>query len=101
MYREVAWTVREEPIAVLHLFAVGGSFRGLGLGKEALRLLLDGERERGTRAVHLDVVRGNLPAEELYRRIGFRHVEDREIWYEDTGDLSVALYEYPLEIHKT
>ena len=94
MYREVPWTVREEPIAVLHLFAVGEAFRGLGLGKTALRLLIERERGRGSRAIHLDVVKGNLPAERLYERMGFRYLEEREVWYEDTGDLRVALYEF-------
>lgn len=96
IYREVPWAVREEPIAVLHLFAVGERFRGLGVGKAALRRLLEDERARGTRAIHLDVVAGNLPAERLYQRLGFRFVEERTVWYEDTGDLRVALYEYVL-----
>ena len=49
IYREVPWAVREEPIAVLHLFAVGERFRGLGVGKAALRRLLEDEQARGTR----------------------------------------------------
>ena len=75
-------------------FAVGEAFRGLGLGKTALRLLIERERERGSRAIHLDVVKGNLPAERLYERMGFRFLEEREVWYPDTGDLRVALYEF-------
>lgn len=96
-YVDVPWTVREEPIYVLHLFAVHGDFQGRGIGKAALRLLLAAAREQGARAIHLDVVKGNLPAERLYERLGFCRREERDVWYEDTGDLRVVLYEYALE----
>ena len=96
IYRDVSWQIREEPIQVLHLLAVHPDDRGSGLSRAMLSFLLERARGRGAKAVHLDVVTGNLPAEKLYRRAGFRFVEEREVWYPDTGEIRVALYEYPL-----
>lgn len=94
IYREAPWTVTEEPIHVLHLFAVHPAFRGLGLAKTMLRILLERAANEGVKAVHLDVVKGNVPAERLYQTVGFRFVEECAVWYEDTGDCTVRLYEY-------
>lgn len=97
LYRDVPWKVREEPIHVLHLFAVHPSYRGSGLGRAALLYMLGDAREKGAKAVHLDVVKGNLPAERLYRSVGFRFVEERGVWYPDTGACTVCLYEFCLK----
>ena len=49
--------------------------RGQGLGREALRIAEQACREHGVRALHLEVRRGNAPAQGLYHAAGF---EDRE-----------------------
>lgn len=97
MYREIPWTIRREPLWVLHLFAVHEAFRGQGIGRKALKLLADLAADAGVNAIHLDVVKGNLPAEKLYRETGYRRVDEQDVYYEDTGDLRVALYELPLD----
>ena len=95
IYRGAPWTVTDEPIRVLHLFAVRPAFRGRGLAREALRALFARFAREGARAVHLDVIKGNLAAERLYRSVGFQFVEERAVWYPDTGDNTVRLYEFP------
>jgi ribosomal protein S18 acetylase RimI-like enzyme len=47
--------------------------RGLGLGRALLLKSLDGFRELGIRKVSLEVTADNLPAVELYQKLGFRH----------------------------
>jgi ribosomal protein S18 acetylase RimI-like enzyme len=47
-------------------------FRGRGLGRRAIELAERACRERGIRALHLEVERANTTAQELYRRAGFR-----------------------------
>ena len=51
--------------------------RGRGLGGAALAAVEAAARELGVRALHLEVERGNLPAQELYRRRGFAENERR------------------------
>lgn len=48
--------------------------RGLGLGRALLLKSLSGFRQCGLLRVYLDVTADNLPAVELYRSAGFRHV---------------------------
>jgi len=49
--------------------------RGHGLGRAALRALLDEARALGVRAVHLEVEADNAPAQALYRSEGFAGAE--------------------------
>jgi len=51
--------------------------RGRGLGGAALAAVEATARELGVRALHLEVERGNNPAQELYRRRGFADNERR------------------------
>ena len=51
---------------------VRAEFRGRGLGRRAIELAEQACRERGVRALHLEVERANARAQELYRRSGFR-----------------------------
>ena len=68
-------------------------FRGRGVSGAMLDGLLAAAGDLGKRLVRLDVVKGNLPAEKLYLRHGFRFAEEREVFYEDTGAIRVRLYE--------
>jgi diamine N-acetyltransferase len=46
-------------------------FRRRGLGRRALEYLEEKARASGVNALHLEVDRGNDPAQELYRRTGY------------------------------
>lgn len=50
---------------------VKDEFRGRGVGVAALRFAEGVCRERGVRALHLEVERENMGAQSLYRRAGF------------------------------
>jgi ribosomal protein S18 acetylase RimI-like enzyme len=45
--------------------------RRRGFGRQAVAFLEEKAREIGVKAVHLEVDRGNDPAFELYRRVGY------------------------------
>ena len=51
---------------------VKDEFRGRGLGSAAIRFAEGLCRERGVRALHLEVERGNTGAQSVYRRAGFK-----------------------------
>ena len=48
------------------------------------------------RAIRLDVVGTYKPAERLYTRCGFRFVEAKDMFYEDTGWTEFKLFELNL-----
>lgn len=97
-YASVPWLAKAaaEDVAVIHLLAVHPSARGMhagaGLVREAIRLA----RASGKRAVHLDVVPGNLAASRIYLEAGFSFVCTHEIYYEDTGTMGFDMYELTL-----
>ena len=95
MYADAKWptAAESEEVAVVHLLALHPEARGLGLSHPFLSELLAIARERGKRLVRLDVVQGNYIAEALYLRHGFRFAEERTVRYEDTGEITVRLFE--------
>ena len=50
---------------------IDASHRRHGFGRQAVAYLEEKAREMGVNAVHLEVDRGNDPAFELYRRVGY------------------------------
>ena len=82
----------------------GGMFICQGCGtkysleeaKSMMREAIALAEQTGQKAIRLDVLRGNVPAENLYKGIGFQYVGTVPMFYEDTGWTDYLLYEYPL-----
>jgi len=53
-------------------FYLREEYRGRGWGRAAMAFAEEAARADGIRALHLEVVRGNTKALELYRRLSFR-----------------------------
>ncbi len=51
---------------------IDAAHRRRGFGRQAVAYLEEKAREMGVNAVHLEVDRGNDPAFELYRRVGYQ-----------------------------
>ena len=71
--------------------AVTSAQRGRGLARRMLDLHLRRLAGLGVRAVFLEVEDGNVPAQRLYARAGFRGVGRREAYYSDGGKSAAAL----------
>lgn len=69
----------------VHVNNIGVRFeaRRLGLGAALLGLALDLAARGGARAAVLEVRAGNLPAQALYRRLGFAVVGERRRYYRE------------------
>lgn len=50
---------------------VAESFRGRGIGSEALRFVEQAARDLGIHALHLEVAHSNTRAQEVYRKFGY------------------------------
>lgn len=94
-YKKGKWIrkLKDDEIAVLHLFAVHPDYRGKGYAQKILKEIIS-ECEQYVMAIHLDVVKGNLPAMKTYEKAGFIHVDEIEMFYVDTGKVTVELLEY-------
>ena len=100
-YDSVSWLTDAAPseYMVIHLLGVHNDFARRGLAKEMVRYALELATESGMKAVRLDVLTGNLPAERLYLGMGFEYIETVNLFYEDTGWMDFQLYEYDLTKH--
>ena len=70
---------------VIHMLGVHSDFAGKGLARKMVRFAVEEAKNRGMKAIRLDVLEGNLPAEKLYVSEGFVYVDTLQLFYEDTG----------------
>jgi len=61
--------------AFIDEFFLVESHRGRGWGRKAMEFVEDHARSHGVRAIHLEVVRSNRNALEVYRKLGFHDHE--------------------------
>lgn len=80
--------------AVIHTLGVSPALSGRGLALEMIQGAVAVARERGWKALRLDVLDSNAAAQRLYERAGFVYIETKQIWYKSTGLASFLLYEY-------
>ncbi|MBM7636666.1 GNAT family N-acetyltransferase [Streptococcus saliviloxodontae] len=97
-YAKYDWEIEAEPqeVSIIHILGVSPKHAGKGYAKQMLETVFDKAREDQQKAIRLDVLAGNTPAEKLYQRMGFQYKETVQMYYEDTGLTDFHLYEYPL-----
>ena len=98
IYDDVDWPTKVSPeeVGVIHLLVVHSDFTGRGVAKKLVSYCADVCRTQGRKVIRLDVLKGNLPAERLYPKCGFKLVAEQQIFYEDTGLADFLLYEMVL-----
>ena len=95
-YGDAPWQIAAEDAetAVIHTLGVSPGAGKRGLGVKMVEGAVALAREKGWKALRLDVLEGNKPARSYSRRAGFVYIETKKIWYESTGLASFLLYEY-------
>ena len=95
-YRGVSWQIkaREDEVSVIHILCVHPDFSGRGFAKKMLSYAFTLARENAQKALRLDVLEGNIPAEKLYQSMGFKYIDTVLMYYEDTGRTNYKLYEF-------
>ena len=99
-YDMVKWPTKakNDEVTVIHALGVHPDFAGRGLAKELVRSVISMAEKSCQKAVRLDVLKDNIPAERLYEGLGFEYVDTVCMFYEDTGWTDYKLYEYRLSI---
>jgi len=97
-YQRFAWSTVAKPneITVIHALGVHPDFVGNGYAGEMVRKAISLAKDSNQKAIRLDVLKGNLPAEKLYEKHGFSKCGTIQMFYEDTGWTDYELYELVL-----
>ena len=97
-YSQVSWSVKAEPdqVSLIHALGIKPKFHRRGVATAMVNHAIAIAKSKGHKAMRLDVLEGNLPAENLYPKHGFNLVATIEMFYEDTGLANYKLYELPL-----
>ena len=72
----LAWANAEGSSVTLYQVWVAPEHRGRGIAQALLARAVDWARQRGAKAVELDVTAGDTPAVRLYRKMGFRETRE-------------------------
>ena len=97
-YEDIVWTrpFDRSEFMVIHMLGVHNDFAVRGLAKEMVRFAIETAGAAGMKAIRLDVLKGNVPAERLYPAMGFSYVDTIKLFYEDTGRVDFELFELVL-----
>lgn len=97
-YETIGWAAAAAPeeVSVIHALGVSPALQGKGVAGEMVQEAVRLAREAGQKAIRLDVLKGNLPAQKLYTAAGFRYMGAVKLFYEDTGLTDFLLYELVL-----
>ena len=83
-------------VLIPHALAVKPSIQGRGVGREIMKNIISFAEEKGKKAVRLDILGTNYIAEGLYKSEGFKFVEAKNMFYEDTGMTEYKMFELNL-----
>lgn len=97
-YQKFQWQTEaeENEITVIHALGIHPAYSGKGYAKSMVKKVFEIAADRHQKAIRLDVLRGNVPAEKLYTQMGFQYMDTLQMYYEDTGWTDYELYEYVL-----
>lgn len=80
-YENANWTAEfaEGEYMVCHTLAADPVLQGKGIGKQMVWFCIQYAKEKGYKAIRLDVVPDNIPARRLYEKCGFQYVGDVDL----------------------
>lgn len=97
-YEGISWNVDcdHSEVMIPHALGVAADVQGKGVGKRLVNEMIRLARQEGKKAVRLDILGRNHIAEKLYTGAGFEFIEEKLMYYEDTGWTEFRMYEYSL-----
>lgn len=97
-YFSIPWRVQAErgEFSVLHAFGISRQFQGRGLGSAMMNFIIARAREAGQKAIRLDLIDFNLPAQRAYLKLGFVKCAEVRMYYKEVGWQLFHMFELPL-----
>lgn len=97
-YTDVKWRLDfgDNDVLIPHALAVTPRKQGRGTGTMLVNEMIRAARAENKKAIRLDILVTNTSAERLYTKCGFRFVEAKQFFYEDTGLTEYKMFELAL-----
>jgi len=97
-YEKGSWSLelKAGEFALIHALAVAPEAHGRKIGRKIVDFCIEEAKEKGYKAIRLDVVPNNLPAKKLYEGAGFQKIGDYDLELGDEKLNPLTLYEYNL-----
>ena len=97
-YQKFQWQTEaeENEITLIHALGIHPAYNGKGYAKAMVKEAFEIAADHHQKAIRLDVLKGNVPAEKLYTQMGFQYMDTLQMYYEDTGWTEYKMYEYNL-----
>ena len=100
-YLNISWEkdLSKDEVATVQLLAVCPDHRGKSLGLRILDEAMEIAVRKGMKALRLDALKTNLPAQKMYVKAGFVYRGEQRLYAENTGITDFLYYEMiPTEI---
>ena len=97
-YREVLWSqsLKDDEVASLHILTVVPEYQGKGVSKKMMEEVISLAMEKGKKAIRLDTLASNIPAQHMYEKLGLEYRGKQNLYAENTGWTDFLYYELPL-----
>lgn len=97
-YHEVIWSqnLKDGEVASLHIFTVTPEYQGKGVSKRMMAEIISLARGKGKKAIRLDTLASNIPAQQMYEELGFAYRGKQNLYAENTGWTDFLYYELSL-----
>lgn len=95
-YDTVAWKhpAEKEKIRVIHTLCVPPSHAGSGQATKMVKFAVEKAKSEGCTALQIDTEIGNLPAQALYKKLGFDLVDTKKVLHEGVLERELVFLEY-------
>lgn len=97
-YAKIKWkiSVKKDEVIIIHALGISRCHQGKGIAKKMVQYAIENCKDNGIKAIRLDVLASNKPAQKLYSATGFIYINKIRLFYEDTGLTDFYLYELAL-----
>ena len=97
-YHEILWSqnLKDDEVASLHILTVTPEYQGKGMSKRMMAEIISLAMKKGKKAIRLDALASNIPAQHMYEKLGFVYRGKRNLYAENTGWTDFLYYELPI-----
>lgn len=94
-YHEISWShsLKDDEVAVLHILAVTPEYQKKSVSKRMMAEIISLAMKEGKKAIRLDALASNIPAQHLYEKLGFAYRGKQNLYAENTGWTDFLYYE--------